>query len=112
MEAPSGRTNLPDRTGSSAQREALLYTLNTEFNTTIDLPKTPPPRRRRPGAIDQIGSLIAFLVVIDGKPVIFYDEDDVLSAVFGFILGRYGVEAARRVTFRDGMLPPAEVPAS
>jgi hypothetical protein len=106
----------PFQLSDTDQREALLYLLNTEFDTTVELPSIPPPRRARkkdptPKA-DQIGSLIAYLVIVDGKPVLFYDEDDVVSAVFGFVLGRYGIEAARRVTFREGMLPPPPAPAS
>lgn len=102
----------PYQLADTEQRDALLHTLNTEFDTTIDLPKTPPPRRKRQGVDDQVGSLIVYLVIIDGKPELFYEDDDVPSTVYGFIRGRLGIEAARRVTFRSGMLPPAEVPAS
>lgn len=101
----------PHQLSEVDQREALLHVLNTEFDTTIDLPEIPAPRR--PSKSDKPGSLIAHLVVVDGTPILFFEEDGVLPAVFGFVLGRYGVEAARRVTFRGGMLPPApEVPAS
>lgn len=95
----------PYQLAEREQREALLHVLNTEFNTTIDLPAAPPVRRvkKREG---QPGTLIAHLVVIDNQPVIFYEENDVVAAVFGFILGRYGMDAARRVSFRAGMIPP------
>lgn len=107
----------PFQLANKAQREALLHIYNTEFNTTITLPEIPTPRRPRKNdplpKEDQIGSLIAFLVIIDNEPVLFYEEDHVLAAVFGFVMGRYGIAVARRVTFREGMLPPPpEVPAS
>jgi hypothetical protein len=102
----------PYQLAQTRQREALLHVLNTEYNTTIDLPKPQPPKRKRQGATSEFASLIAFLVVIDGRPELWYEDDDVPATVYGFVRGRLGIAAARRVTFRQGTLPPGEVPAS
>lgn len=102
----------PYQLANTRQREALLHVLNNEYNTTIDLPKPQPPKRKRKdGKTAEFGPLVAFLVVIDGRPELWYEEDDVPATVYGFIRGRLGLDAARRVTFREGTLPPAEVPA-
>lgn len=100
----------PYQLADTDHREALLHLLNTEYNTTITLPKPQPPKRKREGNEGKFGPMVAFLVIIDGKPELFYEEDNVPATVYGFVRGRLGVDAARRVTFREGTLPP-EVPA-
>lgn len=101
----------PFQLSDTEHREALLHLLNTEYNTTIDLPKPQPPKRKRQGG-PEFGPMVAYLVIIDGRPELWYEEDDVPAMVYGFIRGRLGIDAARRVTYREGMLPPAPVPAS
>ena len=80
----------PYQLGDTAQREALLHTLNTEFNTTIELPKK--------------GRTVAFLVVVEGKPLLLH-TDEVLPFAVGYALAKGGLDAARRVSYRADMLP-------
>jgi hypothetical protein len=82
------------------QREALLHIINTEYNTTIDLPGIPSTRG---GAK---ASLLAHFMIIDGAPELWYDEDNPCAMAYAFALGRKGRAAAQRVSYRSGMTPP------
>ena len=80
----------PYQLGDTAQREALLHTLNTEFDTTIDLPKK--------------GRHVMYLVIVEGAPLLLH-VDEVLPWVIGYAHAKGGIDAARRVSYRADMLP-------
>lgn len=74
------------------QRDALEHTLRHEFNTSIALP--------------EVGDIytVSYLVVINGAPVLV-PEEDAVQFTLGAVLALAGVQAARRVSYRPGMLP-------
>jgi hypothetical protein len=90
----------PFQIGDVPQREALLHLLNTEFGTTIPLPKK--------------GRAVVYLVACEDNsgaqprrvPFLVH-EDEVLPFVVGYAFAhpRGGFDAARRVSYRADMLP-------
>lgn len=80
----------PYQLGDPAQREALLHTLNTEFDTSIDLPKK--------------GRHVVYLVIVAGVPMLLH-TDEVLPFVTAYAFANGGIDAARRVSYRGDMLP-------
>ncbi len=88
------------------QREALLHFVNTWWDTTIDIPPVPPMRTIRGKKVP--GTLIAYLLEIDGKPILWYDEDHIVAMAYAFAIGRAGRAAAQRISYRNGMVPPPD----
>lgn len=93
----------PYQLADAAQRDCLLHTLNTEFDTTIPLP---PIKYDNVGKARKARSAIFYLIVdLELKQPVLLPENDVVPFVLGLVLARCGIEAARRVTYRAEMLP-------
>jgi|ERR1051325_9042270 hypothetical protein len=83
----------PYQLGDEDQRASLLHTLNTEFDTSIPLPSK------------GTRSVYYLIVLLDERQPVIIPESEVVAFVFGYVLGKAGIDAARRVSYRPDMLP-------
>lgn len=80
----------PHQLADPAQRDSLLHMLAEQFSATLPLTDDP--------------SGVFYLVVLDDEPILV-PEADALAFTLGVVLGRRGIEEARRVSYRAEMLP-------